>query len=130
MFTCRDFKGKTALSTGPASGMRLLFPQSFAKLGGNVALCDVNEQVLEEKVAEINAQGQGKAIGIVCDVRDYKQVCLARDTAVKTFGSIDVMASFTGGTARRMLNVGWEAEFPHFPDKFMANQMDLVQFEF
>ena len=34
MFTCRDFKGKTALSTGPASGMRLLFPQSFAKLGG------------------------------------------------------------------------------------------------
>lgn len=59
MFTCRDFKGKTALSTGPASGMRLLFPQSFAKLGGNVVLCDVNEQVLEEKVAEINAQGQG-----------------------------------------------------------------------
>ena len=103
MFTCRDFKGKTALSTGPASGMRLLFPQSFAKLGGNVALCDV---------------------------KDYKQVCLARDTAVKTFGLIDVMASFAGGTARRMLNVGWEAEFPHFPDKFMTNQMDLVQFEF
>ena len=59
MFTCLDFKGKTALSTGPTSGMRLLFPQSFAKLGGNVVLCDVNEQVLEEKVAEINAQGQG-----------------------------------------------------------------------
>ena len=34
-------------------------------------LCDVNEQVLEEKVAEINAKGQGRAIGLVCDVRDY-----------------------------------------------------------
>ena len=125
-----NFEEKTALSTGAASGMGLLFAQNFAQLGGNVVLCDVNEQVLEEKVAEINAQGQGKAIGLVCDVRDYNQVCLARDTAVKTFGLIDVMANFAGGTARRMLNVGWEAEFPHVPDKFMTNQMDLVQFEF
>ena len=67
-----NFEGKTALSTGAASGMGLLFAQNFAKLGGNVVLCDV---------------------------RDYKQVCLARDTAVKTFGSIDVMANFAGGTA-------------------------------
>ena len=110
-----NFEGKTALSTGAASGMGLLFAQNFAQLGGNVVLCDVNEQVLEEKVAEINAQGQGKAIGLVCDVRDYKQVCLARDTAVKTFGAIDVMANFAGGTARRMLNVGWDAEFPDVP---------------
>ena len=50
MFTCRDFKGKTALSTGPASGMRLLFPQSFAKLGGDVSLYDVKEQVLKSDV--------------------------------------------------------------------------------
>ena len=50
MFTCRDFKGKTALSTGPASGMRSLFPQSFAKLGGDVSLCDVKEQVLKSDV--------------------------------------------------------------------------------
>lgn len=98
-FMCCNFKGKTALSTGAASGMGLLFAQNFATLGGNVVLCDVNEQVLEEKVAEINAKGQGRAIGLVCDVRDYKQVCLARDTAVKTFGSIDVMANFAGGTA-------------------------------
>ena len=110
-----NFQGKTAISTGAASGMGLLFAQNFASLGGNVVLCDVNEQVLNEKVREINAKGQGKAIGVVCDVRDYKQVCNARDKAVETFGTIDIMANFAGGTARRMLNVGWEQEFPDVP---------------
>ena len=110
-----DFTGKTAISTGAASGMGLLFAQNFANLGGNVVLCDVNEQVLNEKVAEINDNGKGKAIGVVCDVRDYNQIINARDKAVETFGSIDVMANFAGGTARRMLNIGWGVEFPDVP---------------
>ena len=110
-----NFSNKTAISTGAASGMGLLFAQNFASLGGNVVLCDINEKVLNEKVAEINAKGQGKAIGLICEVRDYKQVCEVRDKAVETFGSIDVMANFAGGTARRMLNVGWDDEFPDVP---------------
>ena len=110
-----EFIGKTAVSTGAASGMGLLFAQNFAELGGNVVLCDVNETVLNEKVAEINAKGKGKAIGVICDVRDYKQVCNARDKAVETFGSIDVMANFAGGTAVRMRQVNRE-EYPEFPD--------------
>ena len=44
-----DFSGKVAISTGAASGMGLLFAQNWAALGGNVVLCDVNEQVLAEK---------------------------------------------------------------------------------
>ncbi len=110
-----DFTSKTAIATGAASGMGLLFAQNFASLGGNVVLCDVNEQVLNQKVAEINEKGQGKAIGIVCDVRDYKQVCNVKDKTVEVFGRIDVMANFAGGTARRMLNIGWEKEFPDVP---------------
>lgn len=110
-----NFKGKTAISTGAASGMGLLFAQNFASLEGNVVLCDVNEEVLNEKVAEINAKNQGKAIGVVCDVRDYNQVCAARDKAVETFGSIDVVANFAGGTAVRMRKVDRQ-KYPEFPD--------------
>lgn len=110
-----DFTGKVAISTGAASGMGLLFAQNWAELGGNVVLCDVNEKVLNEKVEEINAKGKGKAIGIVCDVRDYNQVCQARDNAVAAFGSIDVMVNFAGGTAVRMRNVDRE-KHPEFPD--------------
>ncbi len=110
-----NFEGKTAISTGAASGMGFLFSQEWTKLGGNVVMCDVNKEVLDDKVREINEKGQGKAIGVICDVRDYAQVCNVRDSAVETFGSIDVMVNFAGGTARRMLNVGWEADFTDVP---------------
>ncbi len=110
-----DFTGKVAISTGAASGMGLLFAQNIASLGGNVVLCDVNESVLYEKAEEINAKGKGKAIGVVCDVRDYVQVCAARDKAVEVFGRIDIMANFAGGTAVRMRKVSRE-KYPEFPD--------------
>lgn len=110
-----DFRDKVAISTGGASGMGFLFAENFAALGGNVVLCDVNEKVLNEKVAEINSKNEGKAIGIVCDVRDYNQVCNARDKAIEAFGRIDVMANFAGGTAVRMRNVDRE-KYPEFPD--------------
>lgn len=110
-----DFTCKTAIATGAASGMGLLFSQNFAALGGNVVMCDVNEQVLREKVDEINAKGVGAAIGVLCDVRDYEQVCAARDKAVAAFGGIDIMCNFAGGTAVRMQKVDYE-KYPEFPD--------------
>ena len=110
-----DFTNQAAISTGAASGMGLLFAQKFAELGGNVLMCDVNEAVLFEKVAEINAKNGGRAVGVVCDVRDYRQVCAARDLAVLEFGRIDLMANFAGGTAVRMCKVDRE-RYPEFPD--------------
>ena len=110
-----DFNNKVAIVTGAASGMGLLFAQNFAELGGNVVLTDVNEQALNERTAEINAKNKGKALGLICDVRDYEQVCAARDKAVETFGRIDVMANFAGGTAVRMRSVDRE-KHPEFPD--------------
>ena len=110
-----DFTNQTAISTGAASGMGLLFAQQWASLGGNVLMCDVNLPALEEEAARINAQGKGKAAVISCDVRDYSQVCAARDLAVAEFGSIDVMANFAGGYSPRMLKVDRSA-YPEFPD--------------
>lgn len=110
-----DFKSKVAIITGAASGMGLLFARNFAELGGYVALCDVNERALNQYVDEINAKSVGKAIGVICDVRDYDQVCSARDKTVEAFGRIDLLTNFAGGTARRMLSVGWDKEFPDVP---------------
>ena len=112
-----DFSNKTALVTGAASGMGLLFSQNFAALGGNVLMCDVNNEILQEKVLEINQAGNGRAIGVLCDVRNYAQVCVARDRAVEEFGRIDVLANFAGGYAVRMQKVDQEKylEFPDVP---------------
>jgi len=110
-----EFLNKTAISTGAASGMGLLFAENWVRLGGNVVMCDVNLPVLEEKAAQINAAGSGRAIAVSCDVRDYAQVCVARDKAVEAFNSIDVMANFAGGTAVRMQKVDRQ-KYPEFPD--------------
>ena len=108
------FSGKTAIITGAASGMGFLGSQCFVKDGGCVVMSDVNPKTLEEAVAKVNEIRQGSAIGVVCDVRDYAQVCHVRDEAVKTFGSIDVLVNFAGGAETRMLGVSG-LEFPDVP---------------
>ena len=120
-----DFTGKTAISTGAASGMGLLFAQNIAELGGNVVMCDVNEEVLNKCVDQINEKGKGKAIAVVCDVTDYNQVCNARDSAIKAFGRIDIVANFAGGYGRRLRNVNVALDFTDVPIEIYDWSIDL-----
>ena len=108
-----NFSGKTAIVTGAASGMALLFCKKFADLGGNVVMTDINGDILTEKAAEINAENPGQALAAVCDVRKYEEVCAVRDLAVKTYGSIDVMVNLAGGAETRILRAS--GEFPDIP---------------
>ena len=109
-----SFENKTLIVTGAASGMGLLMGQCFAELGGNVVLTDVDHEKVVKCAEEIRAKG-GRVIGLKCDVRDYQEVCAARDKAVEEFGSIDVLANFAGGTAVRMRKVDG-TKYPEFPD--------------
>ena len=108
-----DFKGKTAIVTGAASGMALLFCKEFVDLGGNVVMADINGDILVEKAAEINVVYPGKATAAVCDVRNYDEVCAVRDLSVKTYGSIDIMVNLAGGAETRILKA--TGEFPDIP---------------
>ncbi len=110
-----EFLNKTVIVTGAASGMGLLASQCFAKEGANILMCDVNMPVLEEKAAEINSWGVGRAIAQMCDVREYAQVCQAVEKAVEEFSSVDIVCNFAGGYAMRMLKVD-RKKYPEFPD--------------
>lgn len=105
-----DFTGKCALVTGAASGMGLEFCKSFTALGGSVVMVDINEERLAELEKELP-----RAVGVKCDVRQYDEVCAARDKAVEAFGRIDILINFAGGTAMRMLGVDRTLEFPDVP---------------
>ena len=54
-----EFRGKTAIFTGAASGMGLLCSQCFAAEGGNVVMVDVNAEVLRKEADAINATVPG-----------------------------------------------------------------------
>lgn len=98
------FENKVALFSGASSGMGYLTSECFVKEGGSVVMTDINPETLEAAVAQVNAIRPGCAIGVVCDVRDYEQVCHARDRAVEAYGRIDLVCSFAGGAEMRMLS--------------------------
>ena len=110
-----EFEGNCALVTGAASGMGLLLSQCYAREGGNVAMVDVNENALNECVEKINADGKGRAVGVVCDVRDYKQVCAAVEKTMEAFHRIDLLVNFAGGASTRIWKVAPGLEFPDVP---------------
>ena len=109
-----EFENKTAVITGGASGLGFLCGKCFSKEGAKIVLVDIDKEALDEKVNEIKAAG-GKAIGIAADVRDYEQVCNARDAAVREFSSIDIMINCAGGAEMRMLNAYHYGEFKDVP---------------
>ncbi|HJA92493.1 MAG TPA: SDR family oxidoreductase [Candidatus Eisenbergiella merdipullorum] len=108
-----DFENKTALITGAASGMGYLTGKCFVREGGNAVLTDINPETLEKAVSSLNEIRSGSAVGVVCDVRDYAQVCNARDCAVEAFGSIDLLVTMAGGAETRIKNA--HGEFPDIP---------------
>lgn len=109
---------KTVMITGGASGMGLLLGQCYAKEGANVVLTDINEDALNACVDEIRTYHQN-VIGVVTDVRNYEQVCTARDRAVERFGRIDILINCAGGAETRLLG---------YNGTFLENPIDVYDF--
>src|SRR3989304_6143455 len=59
----REFKGKTAVVTGAASGMGRAFAERFAQEGMRVVLADVEAPALEAAVRELR-QREHEVIGV------------------------------------------------------------------
>lgn len=121
----KEFANKTLLSSGAASGMGFLACKRFVEEGGNAVLTDIDPEALDRAVKEINSIREGSAIGVVCDVRDYAQVCHARDEAVRAYGSIDVLTNFAGGAELRMLKWQGSREFHEIPIEIYDWSLDV-----
>ena len=117
-----NFKGKTALITGAASGMGLLSAKCFAKEGAKVVLADINEAALIEATDEIRANG-GEAIYAVTDVTKYADAEACVNAAVDAFGSVDILVTCAGGAETRLL--GQHGEFKDLPIEVIDFGIDL-----
>jgi NAD(P)-dependent dehydrogenase (short-subunit alcohol dehydrogenase family) len=98
-----NFKDKVAIITGAASGMGLLCAQNLCKEGAKVVLVDVNHDAVAKAAGELCETG-AYALGLPVDIRHYDQVKNAADTALNTFGRIDIMMNFAGGAETRVCN--------------------------
>lgn len=104
--------GKVAVITGAGSGMGRAMANLFASEGAKIVGADWNQAALDEVVAEVKAAG-GEIIGIQGNVADQAQAESIIDTAVETFGRVDVLCNNAGVMdnnhgAAEMSNEMWE----------------------
>jgi NAD(P)-dependent dehydrogenase (short-subunit alcohol dehydrogenase family) len=85
-------KGKPAIVTGSATGIGKATAILFAQEGARVVVSDVDEPGGREVVNAITGAG-GEAIFVLADVSRAEDVERLVDTAVRTFGCLDVMVN-------------------------------------
>lgn len=111
-------KGKTAMVTGGTRGIGFSIVKTYLDNGACVALCGSRQETVDKalaKLKEINPEY--KVIGLCPDLQNAKEVEKAVDTVKNEFGSLDIMVSNAGISAR-------ESIYDYKPEDF-AKIMDL-----
>lgn len=87
-----EIKNSVAVITGGASGLGLAIAKYWRRHGGKVVLGDVSAEGLETAKAQLG----GETATVVCDVTREEDNALLADTAITTFGQINLVAPFAG----------------------------------
>ncbi|MEL6718410.1 MAG: glucose 1-dehydrogenase [Bacteroidota bacterium] len=95
-----NFKGKTVLVTGAASGIGKMTALTYGEKGAKVVVSDVNTSSGKEVAKEITSAG-GEAIFVEADVADFDSVSSLVETTIRHFDRIDIAVNNAGiGSSR------------------------------
>ena len=90
-----NIANKIVVITGASSGLGAEAARHLAELGATVVLGARREERIKTLADAITAKG-GKALAVETDVTDRASVQALVDTAVKTYGRIDVLLNNAG----------------------------------
>ena len=96
-------KDKVAVVTGSGRGIGEGIVLRFAAEGAKIVVNDVNETDAKNVVEKVRAQ-KGQAISVIGSVASRAVVQQAIDTAVKEFGTLDIMVNNAGITRDSILH--------------------------
>lgn len=85
--------GRTAIITGAATGIGVIYAQAFLAEGVNVVLADVRTAEGEAAAQRLNAEGAASAIFVKTDVTSEAETARLAQAALDAFGSIDILVN-------------------------------------
>lgn len=91
-----SLKDKVIIVTGGTGILGNAFVDAIVEAGGAVGILGRKKEVAEQRAEAINEKG-GKALGLVADVMDEKQLNEAKEKALTYFGKIDGLVNAAGG---------------------------------
>jgi NAD(P)-dependent dehydrogenase (short-subunit alcohol dehydrogenase family) len=94
-----DLSDQVTIVTGASRGLGKAMALTLADAGATVVLVARNGEALDEVAREMRQNGR-KALAVVCDVTDEKQVHAMADKVIAECGNIDVLVNNAG--------VAWE----------------------
>ena len=107
-----DLKNKTAIVTGGTKGIGRGIAEALVREGISVCISARHQNELNEAVDQLNGLNGARAIGFVCDVRDYRNVKALVDHTVKELGGLDILVNNAGiGTFRTTVEETSPEEF-------------------
>ena len=118
----KEFKDKTAVITGGASGIGRAMGELFLAKGMNVVLADIEQKALDATVAALSVSG-GRCIGVVTDVSRAADVQRLADMAMTEFGAIHIACNNAGVFAGGLL---WEESIADFKWQLDVNVWGVV----
>jgi NAD(P)-dependent dehydrogenase (short-subunit alcohol dehydrogenase family) len=91
-----NIKNKTAIVTGGTKGIGRGIAEALLREGVSVCISARHQDDIDQAVDQLNQLGAGRAIGFVCDVRDYEQVKALVDHTVNELGGLDILINNAG----------------------------------
>lgn len=90
-----DLSGKVAIVTGGGDGIGAGCSKILAAAGASVVVSDISADKAKAVADEITASG-GKAMSVACNVLEDADLVNLVDTAVKTYGTVNILVNNAG----------------------------------
>jgi 3-oxoacyl-[acyl-carrier protein] reductase len=91
-----DLRGRTAVVTGSSKGIGYSIAEALARANANVVVSARKPAEVTEAARRLEALGEGKVLGIPCDVGRLGDVKRLMAETVETLGGLDILVNNAG----------------------------------